>query len=503
MPPQVRPYYPLPTPYHCYQLAMLGEKLQHAEEGRARHTEATCVATARAAPAAAAMAQTRGETLACAALAEAEAEGQRLKAEAVRLGEVKRVLAREAAVTQQEASEAYLRCYTRCQASVSAAKAAQAASRRAEAEAEKSLVELKHQLLASNKALQRQVQVTEAVRAATALTARVAARCMRERTLAQAWGAWRHASWQVEGARLRRALRVAASFAAWRASWAKANEAGREKQREAEREAYERASEQALLAAAIDEREDLRRQLAALKAGVAAEREAAAVEKRECSARLTHACRQLLSACRPKEEPVRKEAPERTLTWLTVNTRSSKRQELRVTACWGGAEAQDPTPPWLRSAAVILQSAHAEAPQEEPAEPKEDEAEVAAFEGRQVAPHPSRPQLVHAVSSAVVVKLPHKPPLVQQLAAKAAAAAQAREQTGWQSPRALRAAGLAPGGLPVTPRLAAPYCATRRATEEPKATTTRFIVVEGAGASGLSSWRTTRRLNFFSEGFDG
>ena len=199
---------------------------------------------------------------------------------------------------------------------------------------------------------------------------------------------------------------------------------------------------------------------------------------------------------------MRKEAPERTPTWLTVNTRSSKRQELRVSACWGGAEAQDPTPPWLRSAAVILQSAHAEAPQEEPAEPKE-EAEVAAFEGRQVAPHPSRPQLVHAVSSAVVVKLPHKPPLVQQLAAKAAAAAQAREQTGWQSPRALRASGLAPGGLPVTPRLAAPYCATRRATEEPKATTTRFIVVEGAGASGLSSWRTTRRLNFFSEGFDG
>ena len=74
------------------------------------------------------------------ALAEAEAEGQRLKAEAVRLGEVKRALAREAAVTQQEASEAYLRCYTRCQASVSAAKAAEAASRRAEAEAEKRIM---------------------------------------------------------------------------------------------------------------------------------------------------------------------------------------------------------------------------------------------------------------------------------------------------------------------------------------------------------------------------
>ena len=114
------------------------------------------------------------------ALAEAEAEGQRLKAEAVRLGEVKRVLAREAAVTQQEASEAYLRCYTRCQASVSAAKAAEAASRRAEAEAEKRIMELKHQLQASDEALQRQVQLTEAVRAATALTARVAARCMRE-----------------------------------------------------------------------------------------------------------------------------------------------------------------------------------------------------------------------------------------------------------------------------------------------------------------------------------
>ena len=140
------------------------------------------------------------------ALAEAEAEGQRLKAEAVRLGEVKRVLAREAAVTQQEASEAYLRCYTRCQASVSAAKAAEAASRRAEAEAEKRIMELRHQLQASDEALQRQVQLMEAVRAATALTARVAARCMRERTLAHAWGAWRHATWQAsQGARLRRA----------------------------------------------------------------------------------------------------------------------------------------------------------------------------------------------------------------------------------------------------------------------------------------------------------
>ena len=437
------------------------------------------------------------------ALAEAEAEGQRLKAEAVRLGEVKRVLAREAAVTQQEASEAYLRCYTRCQASVSAAKAAEAASRRAEAEAEKRIMELRHQLQASDEALQRQVQVTEAVRArATALTARVAARCMRERTLAHAWGAWRHASWQAsQGARLRRARRVAASFAAWRASLAKANEARRAKQREAEREACERTSE-ALLAAAIAEREDLRRQLAALKAGVAAEREAAAVEYRECSARLTHACSQLLSACRPKEEPVRKEAPERTPAWLTVNTRRSKRQELRVSTCWGGAEVKDPTPTWLRSAAVILQSAHAEAPQEAPAEPKE-ETEVAAFEGRQMAPHPSRPQVLQAMSSAVVGKLPHQVPLVEQFAAQAAAVAQAREQTRWQSPRALRAAGLAPGGLPVTPHLADPYCATRRATEAPKATTTRFTVVEDAGASRLSPWRTSRRLDFFSEGVDG
>ena len=85
------------------------------------------------------MARTRGAE-AFTALAEAEAEGQRLKAEVVRLAEVKRVLAREAAVTQQEASEAYLRCYTKCQAQVSAAKAAQAESRRAEAEAEKRLV---------------------------------------------------------------------------------------------------------------------------------------------------------------------------------------------------------------------------------------------------------------------------------------------------------------------------------------------------------------------------
>lgn len=196
------------------------------------------------------------------------------------------------------------------------------------------------------------------------------------------------------------------------------------------------------------------------------------------------------------------QAPERTPAWLTVNTRRPKRQELQVSTCWRGAEVKDPTPTWLRSAAVILQSAHAEAPQEAPAEPKE-EAEVAAFEGRQVAPHPSRPQVVHAMSSAVVGKLPHQVPLVEQFAAQAAAVAQAREQTGWQSPRALRAVGLAPGGLPVTPHLAGPYCATRRATEAPKATTTRFTVVEDAGASGLSPWRTSRRLNFFSEGVDG
>ena len=196
---------------------------------------------------------------------------------------------------------------------------------------------------------------------------------------------------------------------------------------------------------------------------------------------------------------MRKEAPERTPTWLTVNTRRSKRQELRVSTCWRGAEVKDPTPTWLRSAAVILQSAHAEAPQEAPAEPKE-EAEVAVFEGRQMAPHPSRPQVLHAMSSAVVGKLPHQVPLVEQFAAQAAAVAQAREQTGWQSPRALRAAGLAPGGLPVTPHLADPYYATRRATEEPKATTTLFIVVEDAGASGQSPWRTSRRLDFFSEG---
>ena len=46
---------------------------------------------------------------------------------------------------------------------------------------------------------------------------------------------------------------------------------------------------------------------------------------------------------------------------------------------------------------------------------------------------PSRPQLLHAVSGAGR-KLPHEMPLVQQVAAKAAAVAQAREQTGWQSP---------------------------------------------------------------------
>ena len=466
------------------------EKLQQAEEGRARSVEAIYVATARAAAAEAAVARTRGAE-AFAALAEAEAERQRLKAEVVRLEEVKRVLAREAAVTQQEASEAYLRCFTRCQAQVLAAKAAEAESRRAEAEAEKSLAELERQLQAAEELLQRQVQATEAVMAAAALTTRVAARCMRERALAHAWGAWRHASWQkrllaASGARLRLALRVAVSFAAWRASWAKANEAGREKQRKAEKGANE-----ALLAAANSEREDLRRQLAALKARVAAEREAAAVEKRERSDQLTNACSKLLNACRSKEE-LRKEAPDRTPTWLrsaTVNTRSPNQQKLRVQPpCWGGAAAKDPTPTWLRSAAVILRSPHAEAP----AEPDE-ETEVAAEE-RQVA---SRPQLLHAVSGAVAgrkLPLPHEMPLVQQVAAKAAAVAQAREQTGWQSPRALRTAGVAPAGLPVTLHQAASYC-PRHEREEP--TTTRFIVVEEAGASGLSTRRTTRRLALY------
>ena len=115
-----------------------------------------------------------------------------------------------------------------------------------------------------------------------------------------------------------------------------------------------------------------------------------------------------------------------------------------------------------------------------------------AAEERQVA---SRPQLLHAVSGAVAGrKLPHEMPLVQQVAAKAAAVAQAREQTGWQSPRALRTAGVAPAGLPVTLHQAASYC-PRHVREEP--TTTRFIVVEEAGASGLSTRRTTRRIALY------
>ena len=585
---------------------MLEEKLQHAEEGRARSAEATCVATARAAAAEATMARTRGAE-AFTALAEAEAEGQRLKAEVVRLAEVKRVLAREAAVTQQEASEAYLRCYTKCQAQVSAAKAAQAESRRAEAEAEKRLTaaltaapsakqvfetELRRQVQAADDRLQRQVQATEAVMAAAALTARVAARCMRERALAHAWGAWRqqweHASWQqnrllaASSTRLRLALRVAASFAAWRASWAKANEAGREKQHKAEGEALlataiskaegevaaEGEANGALLATAISEREDLRRQLAALKADVAAEREAAAAEKKARSDQLTNACSKLLNACRSKEElpkeELPKEAPDRTPSLCKRAARVDDDDDdvaptsggdgdiMAAPVCRGsgdksGSVAADvddsmssrresvaATPTWLRSAAVILHSPHAEAPVE-----PDKELELMAEE-RQVAPHPSRPQQPHAVSGAVAGrKLPHEIPLVQQVAAKAAAvaqarpqpphvvsgavlagrklpyetslvqqavakaaaAAQAREQTGWQSPRMLRAAGAAPAGLPVTLNQVASYCSQQKEEPtklSPTTTTTRFIVVEEAGANGLSA-RTSRRLETYED----
>ena len=604
---------PPPTaspPHHRYQVAMLEEKLQHAEEGRARSAEATCAATVRAAAAEAAMARTRGAE-AFTALAEAEAEGQRLKAEVVRLAEVKRVLAREAAVTQQEASEAYLRCYTKCQAQVSAAKAAQAESRRAEAEAEKRLVaaltaapsarqvfetELRRQVQAADDRLQRQVQATEAVMAAAALTARVVARCMRERALAHAWGAWRqqweHASWQqnrllaASSSRLRLALRVAASFAAWRASWAKANEAAREKQHKAEGEALlataiskaegevaaEGEANGALLATAISEREDLRRQLAALKADMAAEREAAAAEKKARSDQLTNACSKLLNACRSKEElpkeELPKEAPDRTPSLSKCATRVDDDDDdmSPTSGCDGeimaapvrpgsgdksGSVAADvddslssrresvaATPTWLRSAAVILHSPHAEAPVE-----PDKELELMAEE-RQVAPHPSRPQQPHAVSGAVAGavagrKLPHEIPLVQQVAgkaaavaqarpqpphvvsgavlagrklpyetslvqqavAKAAAAAQAREQTGWQSPRMLRAAGAAPAGLPVTLHQVASYCSQQKEEPtklSPTTTTTRFIVVEEAGANGLSA-RTSRRLETYED----
>lgn len=602
---------PPPTaspPHHRYQVAMLEEKLQHAEEGRARSAEATCVATARAAAAEAAMARTRGAE-AFTALAEAEAEGQRLKAEVVRLAEVKRVLAREAAVTQQEASEAYLRCYTKCQAQVSAAKAAQAESRRAEAEAEKRLAaaltaapsmrqvrvetELRRQVQTAYDRLQRQDQATEAVMAAAALTARVAARCMRERALAHAWGAWRqqweHASWQqnrllaASSSRLRLALRVAASFAAWRASWAKANEAGREKQHKAAGEALlataiskaegevaaEGEANGALLATAISEREDLRRQLAALKADVAAERKAAAAEKRASSDQLTNACSKLLNACRSKEE-LPKEATDRTPSLCKRAARVDDDDDdvaptsgddgdimaapvRRGRGDTSGSVAADvddsmpsrresvaATPTWLRSAAVILHSPHAEAP----VEPDKELELIAEERLLQVAPHPSRPQQPHAVSGAVAGavagrKLPHEMPLVQQIAAKAAAvaqarpqpphvvsgavlagrklpyetslvqqavakaaaAAQAREQTGWQSPRMLRAAGAAPAGLPVTLHQVASYCSTQKEEEKKLSsmtTTTRFIVVEEAGANGLSA-RTCRRLETYED----
>ena len=161
-------------------------------------------------------------------------------------------------------------------------------------------------------------------------------------------------------------------------------------------------------------------------------------------------------------------------------------------------------------------------------------------EERQVAPHPSRPQQPHAVSGAVAGrKLPHEIPLVQQVAAKAAAvaqarpqpphvvsgavlagrklpyetslvqqavakaaaAAQAREQTGWQSPRMLRAAGAAPAGLPVTLNQVASYCSQQKEEPtklSPTTTTTRFIVVEEAGANGLSA-RTSRRLETYED----
>ena len=199
------------------------------------------------------------------------------------------------------------------------------------------------------------------------------------------------------------------------------------------------------------------------------------------------------------------------------------------------------TPIWLRSAAVILHSSHAEAP----VEPDKELELIAEERLLQVAPHPSRPQQPHAVSGAVAGapvagrKLPHEMPLVQQIAAKAAAvaqarpqpphvvsgavlagrklpyetslvqqavakaeaAAQAREQTGWQSPRMLRAAGAAPAGLPVTLHQVASYCSTQKEEENKLSsmtTTTRFIVVEEAGANGLTA-RTTRRLETYED----
>mgnify|MGYP001271882941 CR=1 FL=1 len=221
------------------QVATLEEELAQAKQDKEQSVQVSCEAAAAAARAAAAAARSV-EAVQQAAGADVVAEGLRLEAAAASLNERKRQLAREAAVTQQESSEAYLRCYQRCQAQVSAAKAAEIESRKAEVEAAERLtealasatskrqifeVELRRQLQAADEAsevLQRQVQATKAADAVAALSSRVTARCMREGALAKAWRSL--VVQRLEAARLKRLLAVASArlrrptlFTAWRA----------------------------------------------------------------------------------------------------------------------------------------------------------------------------------------------------------------------------------------------------------------------------------------------
>ena len=217
------------------QVATLEEELTQAKQDREQSAQVTREAAAAAARAAAAAARSV-EAGQQAAGADAVAEALRLEAAAESLAEGKRLLAREAAVTQQESSEAYLRCYQRCQAQVSAAKAAEIESRKAEVEAAERLtealasatskrqvfeVERRRQLQAAGEAseeLQIQVQATKAADAAAALSSRVAARCVRERALAKAWRSW--VEQRAEAVRLRvlsARLRRPVLFTAWRA----------------------------------------------------------------------------------------------------------------------------------------------------------------------------------------------------------------------------------------------------------------------------------------------
>ena len=216
------------------QVASLEEELAQAKQDKEQSAQVTLEAAAAAARVAAAARSV--EAVQQAAGADVVAEGLRLEAAAASLNERNRQLAREAAVTQQESSEAYLRCYQRCQAQVSAAKAAEIESRKAEVEAAERLtealasatskrqvfeVERRRQLQAAGEAseeLQIQVQATKAADAAAALSSRVAARCVRERALAKAWRSWVEQRTEavrlaVASARLRRPV----LFTAWRA----------------------------------------------------------------------------------------------------------------------------------------------------------------------------------------------------------------------------------------------------------------------------------------------